>query len=55
MLGLPVPRRSGMNPDAIAWKSLGNGPIDCPFRTHSVRPRNTSIPASVTMNEGIFQ
>ena len=44
-----------MKPVESDWKVLGNGPMFCPFKSHSVRPRNTSIPASVTMNDGMRQ
>ena len=53
--GLPTPKMSGMKPEAIIWNSRGNGPMLCPCSTHMVRPRNTSIPASVTIKLGIFQ
>ena len=44
-----------MKPVESCWKLCGNGPTDCPAKSHSDRPRKTSIPASVTMKDGIFQ
>ena len=44
-----------MKPEDMAWKSFGKGPMFCPPSSQSVAPRKTSIPASVTMKEGMRQ
>ncbi len=44
-----------MKPVESDWKDLGKGPMFWPFNSQSVRPRNTSMPARVTMNEGMRQ
>ena len=38
-----------------AWKLLGKGPTDCPASSHRLSPRKTSIPANVTMKDGMRQ
>ena len=43
---------SGMNPDEIARKLSGNGPTGWPPSMNRVAPRNSSMPARVTMNDG---
>ena len=48
------PTKSGMKPAPMAITSGGSGPTDWPCSSQSVSPRKTSIPASVTMKEGIF-
>ena len=48
-------KKSGMKPELSSWKSSGNGPTDCPCSSASARPLKTSMPASVTMNDGIFR
>ena len=55
MLGLSTPNTSGIKPVESDWNVFGNGPIFCPASSHIVAPRNTSIPASVTMNDGTRQ
>ena len=55
MLKPSVPKKSGTKPEDSAWNDFGNGPTDWPCSMASDRPRNTSIPASVTMNDGIRQ
>ena len=42
-----------MKPDDSFWKVAGNGPTDWPCSSASARPLKTSMPASVTMKEGI--
>ena len=54
-LGLSGPNRSGMKPVDSDWKDRSNGPMFWPPSSHKVRPRNTSIPASVTMKDGMRQ
>ncbi len=49
------PAKFGMKPLASSWKMSGNGPTEAPLSTASVRPRNTSMPASVTMKLGILK
>ena len=44
-----------MNPALIQVKDGGNGPTDWPPETAIVAPRNASIPASVTMKDGMPQ
>ena len=46
---------SGMKPALSIWNSVGNGPTDMPPSSHSASPLNTSMPASVTMKDGIFR
>ena len=46
---------SGIKPDRQRWNGAGNGPTDWPCRRASARPLNTSMPARVTMKQGIFQ
>ncbi len=37
-----------------SWNSFGNGPTDAPPSTVSARPLKISMPASVTMKDGIL-
>ncbi|MNG31981.1 hypothetical protein D3C76_993140 [compost metagenome] len=46
-------KMSGIKPELIAEKAGGNGPIDCPWEIAMVAPRKISIPARVTMNDGM--
>ncbi|MNN31857.1 hypothetical protein D3C81_1455590 [compost metagenome] len=51
---LPPPNQSGIKPELIRWNDFGNGAIDWPPSTIIVKPRNSSIPANVTIKAGIF-
>ena len=51
----PASDRSGRKPEDSRWNDTGNGPTDWPLSTASISPRNTSIPASVTMKDGILK
>jgi hypothetical protein len=42
-----------MKPELSNWKASGKGPTDWPSSRASARPLNTSMPASVTMKEGM--
>ena len=42
-----------MKPELSIWNSPGNGPTDWPCSSASARPLKTSMPASVTMNDGM--
>ena len=46
---------SGMKPERQLLESSGNGPTDWPCSIASVSPLNTSMPASVTMKDGILK
>ena len=48
-------KMSGTKPEAMSWKVGGKGPTDWPASSHSVSPLKTSIPASVTMKDGMRQ
>ena len=48
-------KKSGTKPVERSWKDCGNGPTDWPSSSQSEAPRKTSMPASVTMNEGMLQ
>ena len=48
------PMKSGMKPADKSWNSAGNGPTERPPSKARQRPLNTSMPASVTMKDGIF-
>ncbi|MNJ69098.1 hypothetical protein D3C77_654060 [compost metagenome] len=48
------PNQSGRNPELIFWKDFGNGEIDWPPRMIMVSPRNSSMPARVTIKAGIL-
>ena len=50
-----APAKFGMKPVDSSVKTLGKGPIEAPCTITKVRPRNTSMPASVTMKLGIFR
>ena len=39
----------------VTWKVGENGPTDWPCSTASAKPLNTSMPASVTMKDGILK
>ncbi len=54
-IAVQEPANCGMKPVDSSVKALGNGPIDEPCTITKVRPRNTSMPASVTMKLGIFR
>ncbi|MNY78936.1 hypothetical protein D3C86_2193750 [compost metagenome] len=54
MWRLPPPNQSGIKPELIRWNDFGNGAIDWPPSTIIVKPRNSSIPANVTIKAGIF-
>ena len=45
---------SGMKPVLSSWNSSGNGPTDEPRKTASASPLKTSMPARVTINDGIL-
>ena len=44
-----------MKPEDNFWKVGGNGPTDWPARIASASPLNTSMPASVTIKDGILK
>ena len=44
-----------MKPEESFWKVGENGPTDWPCNTASASPLNTSMPASVTMKDGILK
>ena len=46
--------KSGIKPALIDWKPLAKGPTNWPNNRFPVRPRKISMPARVTMKEGIF-
>ena len=47
------PSTSGMKPELSSWNVSGNGPTDWPCSSARLRPLKTSMPASVTMNDGM--
>ncbi len=49
------PKMSGMKPELSFWNSGGNGPTDWPASRARLRPLKTSMPARVTMNDGILK
>ena len=55
VLKRPLPKMSGTKPEAISWKLAGKGPTDWPASSQSVSPLKTSMPASVTMKDGILK
>ncbi|MFY0577140.1 hypothetical protein ACN28S_25020 [Cystobacter fuscus] len=51
-LSAAPPNTSGMKPELSFWNPVEKGPTDRPPSSASCNPRKTSMPASVTMNEG---
>ncbi|MNM38036.1 hypothetical protein D3C81_487830 [compost metagenome] len=49
------PNGSGKKPELSIWKPSGKGPTDWPASSARVRPLNTSMPARVTMKDGILK
>ena len=47
------PAMFGTKPFASNWNTLGKGPTEAPSSTASVSPRNTSMPARVTIKDGM--
>ena len=53
MVEAVAPPMSGRNP-LLTWPKLrGKGAMDCPSSRYCVAPRNTNMPARVTMNDGM--
>ncbi len=50
----PKSLKSGMKPALIDWNPFANGPTNWPCSMFPVSPRKISMPASVTMNDGIL-